>query len=139
TTSDDKIYKATEKEGTIDDSKWSEDLKNYHGFIWREAGHGNCVLTAIDKAQKELKKNSDIKVPILLIHSDKSFIAKEENEDAQIADIVLNIKDMLSIKLCNENLMNTEKIKDAKHDVFLSRNKSREMAFKTMFGWLKSK
>ena len=53
TTADDRLYRATEADGAVEDVYWRSGLRMFRGFIWREAGHGNCVLTAVDKTNNQ--------------------------------------------------------------------------------------
>lgn len=93
-------------------------------------------IHAIDLAQRQLKKASDIKIPVLLLLSSKSFIPKRYSIAVHTADVVLDINDISSIgKELGKQLI-IKKIVDAKHDVFLSQRVSRENTFRIMFDWL---
>ena len=92
-------------------------------------------ILAIRMGQRKLK-DSNIQVPVLLIHSSGSKKLKKYTEEATKNDIVLNIQDMKLIgpKLgANVQLI---EVKDGVHDIFLSSEKVRSKAFKDMFLWL---
>ena len=92
-------------------------------------------LIAIIKAQKSLL-NSDIKVPILIMHSSGSVKISKFNKEAMNNDIVLNIED---IKRVGRNLgdnVTLLKIDNAQHDIFLSSKAVREAGFTQMFTWI---
>lgn len=92
-------------------------------------------LYAISKAQNSLH-NSDINVPILIIHSSRSGNTKISPDDAMSSDIVLNIEDMKSIGTKLADNVSFAEIHNGLHDIFLSRKETREEAFKIMFNWL---
>lgn len=93
-------------------------------------------IHAISKAQKQIKKLPPLQLPVLLLHSDKSFIPKKNIKKVHTADIVLNSQKMGVIgKDLSHNTV-IRSITDAKHDVFLSKKQSREMAFSAIFDWL---
>lgn len=93
-------------------------------------------IHAISKAQKQIKKLPPLQLPVLLLHSDKSFTPKKFSKEVHTADIVLNSQKMCVIgKDLSHNIV-IRSITDAKHDVFLSKKQSREMAFCALFDWL---
>lgn len=92
-------------------------------------------LYAISRAQKRLH-DSDITVPILIIHSSRSGNPKIFSEEAMTTDIVLNVEDMKSIGVKLGDHVSFVEVHNGKHDVFLSRSEVRENAFEVMFKWL---
>lgn len=92
-------------------------------------------LSAISTAQKELG-NSDISVPILVLHSSRSSKPKVFSEDALRADIVLNVEDMKSVGANLGSRVSFIEIENGMHDLFLSPKKVRAKAFEEIFGWL---
>lgn len=92
-------------------------------------------VRAILKAQKRLQQ-SDILVPILLMHSDRSYTPHEYREEYHRGDTVLNVEDM---RLLGPGLGRTIKrveIEGGLHDLFLSLEPVRNTAFSEMFQWL---
>lgn len=92
-------------------------------------------LRAISKSQKSLK-TSDIKVPILVMHSSGSLRTKKYIEEAMSNDIVLNVADIKRVGVKLGERVTLLKITNAQHDIFLSPAPVRELAFEAMFAWL---
>jgi len=92
-------------------------------------------VLAIARAQKSLEK-SNIKIPTLIMHSSGSFKTSKYSREAMSNDIVLNIEDIKRVgrKLGDE--VTIMKIDNAQHDIFLSPEAVREVAFDKMFAWL---
>ncbi|HLV40727.1 MAG TPA: alpha/beta hydrolase [Brumimicrobium sp.] len=93
-------------------------------------------IGAIRKGHKNLK-NSDIKVPALVMYSSSSERLKKYSEKAKYQDIVLDVED---IKRVGEKLgkqVTLLEIEDGLHDLFLSKEVVRNKAFQEMFNWLK--
>ena len=92
-------------------------------------------LLAINKAQKKLK-NSNITVPILLLHSHQSKKMLKFQETAFTADIVLNIEHMKNIGPKLGSNVTLKAIPNGMHDLFLSQKEARDNAFEVLFDWL---
>lgn len=90
---------------------------------------------AIIQAQNNLK-NPKLKLPILVMHSSCSKDISVYKEEAQSVDIILNIKDIHSIGAQLGEDVTLLNIKDALHDIFLSRIDVRENALSQMLVWL---
>lgn len=95
-------------------------------------------IAAIARAQKSLS-NSNIKVPVLVMHSSGSTIPKKYSEEAMTNDIVLNIDDIKRVGQSLGNNVTLMEIDNAIHDIFLSQKPVREEAFSKMFLWLKDR
>lgn len=93
---------------------------------------------AIAEAQRSLKK-SNINIPVLVLHSNKSFKARKHSPEATTADIVLDIAHMKTIGPGLGKDVNLVSITDGKHDLFLSLKPVRDHAFKEMFKWLETR
>ncbi|WP_290872390.1 alpha/beta hydrolase [Gracilimonas sp.] len=92
---------------------------------------------AVNRAQKKLHMVSNIKVPILILHSDSSSTPKNWNDILLKTDMVLNIDHIKKFgKKLGPDVTFTE-IPEAIHDVFLSPKNVRKQAFEQMFNWLK--
>lgn len=91
---------------------------------------------AIMEAQDALKENSDIQVPILLLHSHDSYLPTKHEDRVMKSDIVLNVEHMKAIgpKL-GKNVTMIE-VQNGMHDLFLSPNLVREEALEKTAVWL---
>jgi len=96
-------------------------------------------LIAVSGAQAKLKKHSAIKVPTLILHSSKSINPKKMSEEAQRSDCVLNVEHIRQIGPKLGQAITLIEIKDALHDIFLSKVEVRNHAFEEMFGWLEKR
>jgi alpha-beta hydrolase superfamily lysophospholipase len=90
---------------------------------------------AIVDAQRSLN-NSNIQVPILLLHSSKSLKPKEYSPQVMQADIVLDVKNMKEIGAKLGKNVTLAQVENGQHDLFLSPKTVRETALKEMFNWL---
>jgi alpha-beta hydrolase superfamily lysophospholipase len=92
---------------------------------------------AIMDAQDSLKDNSNIQIPILLMHSNDSYIPSKHEARVMTSDIVLNIDHMKKNgPSLGKNVAMVE-IQNGMHDLFLSAKPVRELAMETMVKWLK--
>lgn len=115
--------------------EWDFNLtfKPIHGFpayfTW---------FNAIHMAHLKIKQQQ-INIPTLILHSSKSIRPLKYSKEIEICDIVLNIEDIKRVG----NEIGTDKtivaIKDAKHDIFLSKKEVRQQAFNEVKKWLKTK
>ncbi len=94
-------------------------------------------LRAIHNAQTRLQKGLDIKIPILLIYSDKSLVDPEWSTAHQSADTVLDVEDIAHYGATLGNNVTHAIIENGMHDIILSGYDAREHAYKTIFEWLK--
>lgn len=90
-------------------------------------------IHAIHSAQKFLKSHSDITVPILLMHSDRSVGGK----DAPYGDAVLNVDDIHQRGLLLGPHVTEVIINNGLHDLILSPLPVRNEVYHDMFDWLK--
>lgn len=93
-------------------------------------------ITAISRAQKKLPDFS-IQVPVLIMHSSCSRNISTFSNLAMSSDIVLNIEDIKRIGSGLGKQVSLLEIENAQHDIFLSPETVREVAFEKMFNWLK--
>ena len=92
-------------------------------------------LDAIARAQKKLK-NSNILIPILIMHSSGSVKMRKYSKAAMSNDIVLNIEDIKRVgKKLGHNVTMLQ-INNAVHDIFLSPKPVRNIGFDKMLSWL---
>lgn len=94
-------------------------------------------LNAINSAQNKLQKDADIKIPILLMHSDKSY-SGTDTARIKRADVVLDIKDMERYGPRLGAYVRLITVTDGIHDLILSQPAPREKTYRTLFSWLES-
>jgi alpha-beta hydrolase superfamily lysophospholipase len=92
-------------------------------------------VVAIAKAQEKLKE-SNITVPVLIMHSSSSGKFSTFSKAAMSKDTVLNIEDIKRVGVKIGKNVTFLRIDNAQHDVFLSRKEVRKVAFDSMFSWL---
>jgi len=93
---------------------------------------------AIMVAQDELKNGSDIKQPILLMHSHDSYLPKKHEDRVMKSDIVLNVEHMKDIGPGLGKDVTMLEIENGMHDLFLSPKPVREKAMNELMSWLKT-
>lgn len=108
------------------------DMKPVEGFPLYFAW-----VNAILGAQRSLK-GSDIRVPILLLHSSRSDAPKVFREEHRGIDTVLNVEDMKEIGPHLGAHFRRIEIEGGLHDLFLSSESARNRAFSEMFRWIES-
>ena len=121
-------------------------LKDYHGE-WQydtnlKTVHPRKVtagwIRAITKAQDALHKHSDITVPILLLHSDKSVYGDNWTEEHQHGDAVLNVEHIAEYgRLLGPNVTE-DTVNGGLHDLALSSPAVRNQFYRDIFSWLRS-
>jgi len=94
-------------------------------------------ILAIHNAQKKLN-NSNIKIPVFVMHSHASSRMRKYSEKAKKQDIVLDVSDIKNKGINLGQEVTLSKIDNGIHDVFLSKEKARKNAFFKMFDWLKN-
>ena len=94
-------------------------------------------VRAIRNAQQRLQQGLDLRIPILLLHSDKSAKAGSAwSEDFHTADAVLSVADMKKHGPGLGHNVTLVEIADGKHNLFLSRAAVREQALAATFAWM---
>lgn len=93
-------------------------------------------LIAVSDAQNTLKTSSNIKKPILVMHSDKSENPKKWSPDILGMDMVLNVEHIKETGKKLGKKVTFIAVENAIHDIFLSRKEVREKAFNEMITWL---
>ena len=100
-------------------------------------------LRAIHLAQQELQSGLDIKMPVLVMHSDKSAYEVEldmknsqDLHSLRTTDVVLDVEDIKEYSAVIGEKVTTLEIKEAIHDVFLSQKSVRDRAFVQMMEWV---
>ncbi|EIA07836.1 alpha/beta hydrolase [Flavobacterium frigoris] len=92
-------------------------------------------LLAIRSAHQKLE-DSNIKTPVLVMYSSASSNLSKFSEEAMVKDIVLDVTDIKRIGAKLGTHVTLLEIKNAQHDIFLSRKNVREKACNEMFFWL---
>jgi len=93
-------------------------------------------ILAADEGHEKLRKHSNIKVPVLVMHSSDSAKILFFSEEAMKKDIVLDVKDIKKRGATLGNKVTLLEVENAMHDIFLSKKKVREKAFEGVFDWL---
>ncbi len=119
-------------------------LKKYHGewdynTDWKlEISPAVTVgwLSAIHRAHRFLHRKADVRVPVLLMHSDKSVYGSEWTPEHNAGDGVLDVSDISKYgKRLGEEVTEVV-VTDGLHDLILSRPDVRQDVYKTIFAWL---
>ncbi len=92
---------------------------------------------SICDGQDKIAKGLDIQVPVLVLHSDKSFVGTEYNETALTTDAVLNVDHIKRLAPKLGAKVELMEIKNAMHDIFLSKKEVRDQAFEKIINWLR--
>lgn len=96
-------------------------------------------VKAILDAQEKVKKGLGIKMPVLLLHSDKSFMTLKYKPEAQESDIILDVEDMKKYGPNIGSDITLFEVENAVHDVYLSKKEVRYNALDNTISWLKNK
>jgi alpha-beta hydrolase superfamily lysophospholipase len=96
-------------------------------------------IRAIDKAQKNIKLQAKIDVPVLVLFSDKSVYEKQWSEKLQLADAVLSVEQIKTVAEQLDGDVTTCEIENALHDVVLSKKPVREKVYQKIFEWTTTK
>jgi alpha-beta hydrolase superfamily lysophospholipase len=92
-------------------------------------------IVAIAVAQKKLNQ-SNITVPILILHASDSIKISKFSKVAMSKDTVLDVEDIKRVGITLGPNVTLLSINKAQHDIFLSPKAVREIAFDQMFSWL---
>ena len=94
-------------------------------------------LIAINNAQKSIRLSSNIAIPILIMHSNKSLRVKKWSPDILGMDIVLNVEHIKETGKKLGKKVTFLPVENGIHDIFLSKKEVRDKAFNEMINWLK--
>lgn len=96
-------------------------------------------ISAILVAQEKLQAGLDVRVPVLVLHSDRSMLnAREWSEDVSKADAVLDVAAMKKWGPKIGTSVKVVEIKAGMHDLFLSPEPVRAAALAEVDGFLKT-
>lgn len=93
-------------------------------------------IKAVSRAQKRIRRHSEIKVPVLVLHSHKSLRLKAYTPEAKTADTVLDIGDIVKTGSKLGKNVYLKSIENGLHDLVLSQKNVRTKVFEIIFDWL---
>ncbi|MDE6359562.1 MAG: alpha/beta hydrolase [Duncaniella sp.] len=92
-------------------------------------------IRAIDEAQREVERGT-VKVPVLLMHSDRSAYPSDPSELFHRADGVLNVDNIAAAGRRLGPDVTEVTIHGGLHDLLLSSPKVRDKAYRVIFDWM---
>jgi alpha-beta hydrolase superfamily lysophospholipase len=93
-------------------------------------------LHAIRRGQARLHRGLDVGVPNLILRSDHTVPETRDPAPMQSGDAVLDVTQIAKWAGCIGNRTNIVVVPDAKHDVFLSLTRPRQLAYRELDRWL---
>lgn len=93
-------------------------------------------VRAVYQAQQEFWKGISIQQPVLLMYPDCNVKGTKWNESFHFGDAVVNINDNRNGVSCIHAPIVIKEIPQAKHDLFLSVEKTRKEVYRAIFIWL---
>lgn len=109
--------------------EWNYDLKlkpNANGKV------NFGFIRAIHRAQRDIR-NVELKVPVLVMHSEKSGYPKVWNEEVTTTDIILNVNDIHKNAENFKGNVTIVPVKGGIHDLVLSRKPVRIKVYDELF------
>jgi alpha-beta hydrolase superfamily lysophospholipase len=118
--------------------------RDYHGEFdynlqWKPLGGFPITfgwLHAIRRGQARLHRGLDVGVPNLILRSDHTVPETRDPAPMQSGDAVLDVTQIAKWAGCIGNRTNIVVVPDAKHDVFLSLTRPRQLAYRELDRWL---
>lgn len=118
--------------------------RDYHGEFdydlqWKPVGGFPVTLGwlhAMRRGQARLHRGLDVGVPNLILRSDHTVRETSDAASMQCGDAVLDVAQIARWAGCIGSRSTIVPIRDAKHDVFLSLNQPREVAYRELDVWL---
>jgi len=118
--------------------------RDYHGEFdynleWKPLGGFPITLGwlhAVRRGQTRLHRGLDVGVPNLILRSDHSVRENAGPAALQCGDAVLDVTQIARWAGCIGNRSTIIPVADAKHDVFLSLQQPRQMAYRQLDRWL---
>ena len=92
-------------------------------------------LLAVREGQKQVYAGLDIKVPVLIMHSAKSYRI-HPGAERQNSDVVLNVDHMKKYGPMLGKYVTLAEFEGAIHHLILSKKDVRENVYNQMFNWL---
>lgn len=97
-----------------------------------------AFLNAVFQGQAQLARGLGIRVPVLVMLSDKSYLQPKWSSNALAADVVLNVDTVARRSLDLGRAVTLHRIPGAFHDVFLSPGAVRAQAYRGMGRWVEA-
>ncbi|WP_030483584.1 alpha/beta hydrolase [Nocardioides aequoreus] len=94
-------------------------------------------LNAVRRGHARLHRGLDVGVPALVLRSDKTHYAADYSERSDVADIVLDVRQIQRWSGCLGQETLVVPIADARHDVYLSLKQPRDTAYAVTEKWLR--
>lgn len=94
-------------------------------------------LNAVRRGHARLHRGLDIGVPALVLRSDKTHYSARYSERTDVADVVLDVRQIQRWAGCLGQETLVVPIPDARHDVFLSLKEARDAAYAVTQRWLR--
>jgi alpha-beta hydrolase superfamily lysophospholipase len=118
--------------------------RDYHGEFdynlqWKPLGGFPITfgwLHAVRRGQARLHRGLDVGVPNLILRSDHSVPETADPITLQCGDAVLDVRQIARWAGCIGNRSTIVPVTDAKHDVFLSMPRPRQVAYRELDTWL---
>jgi alpha-beta hydrolase superfamily lysophospholipase len=118
--------------------------RDYHGEFdynlqWKPLGGFPITLGwlhAIRRGQARLHRGLDVGVPNLILRSDHTVAETSDPASMQSGDAVLDVTLIARWAGCIGNRTSIVPVPDAKHDVFLSLKRPRQLAYRELDLWL---
>lgn len=110
--------------------KWKPIVNFPFYFTW---------MRAIRLAQIRLHKGLDINVPVLVMHSDKSYKGRKWNDIIKEQDAVLDVVHIAKYADVIGKDVKKVEVVGAVHDMVLSKPDVRKKVYEEMYNWMKSK
>lgn len=92
-------------------------------------------IRAIHQAQKTVHKGLHIKVPVLVMHADKTISQKKYSPKAHTGDSVLNVFHIRKNAEKIKGIISIISIENGLHDLVLSKSSVREEVYVELFKW----
>lgn len=96
-------------------------------------------IRAIDRAHSDIQRNPRVRVPVLLMHSDRSLRPGDPADDYNHTDAVLDVNDISKYGRRLGPDVTEVTVRGGLHDLVLSRPEVREPLYDSIFAWLKAK
>ncbi len=93
-------------------------------------------IASSHRAHKRVKKGLDLSLPVLVMHSDSSYLGDEMTAEAFSTDTVLDVDSLRALAPKLGDQVDRMEIQDCLHDLFLSQQEARDLAFRRMETWL---
>ncbi|TVR82370.1 MAG: alpha/beta hydrolase [Saprospirales bacterium] len=93
-------------------------------------------IRAVSRSQRQLTRKSDIGIPTLILHSDRSVYSDEWSEELLKGDAVLSVEHIKALGPALGKHVDLIELEGALHDVFLSPGPVRHRAYELTLSWI---